>query len=159
MIKSVTQHSYFQKKPNKQMGRLHNNPSIGMGAPKIYTCPDFITTHQLDGCTQNLHMPRPQNNPPIGLVQIYTCQDFRTTHQLDGCTQNLHMRRLRTTHQLDGCTQNLHMHVHQLGTISLKKEKKKEKKAHNLVVDIEEKRNGEKVRNKGKRRKGDTHKR
>jgi len=29
MIKSITQHSYFEKKPNKQMGRLQNNPSIG----------------------------------------------------------------------------------------------------------------------------------
>ncbi len=29
MIKLVTQHSYFEKKPNKQMGRFHNNPSIG----------------------------------------------------------------------------------------------------------------------------------
>jgi len=29
MIKSITQHSYFEKKPIKQMGRLQNNPSFG----------------------------------------------------------------------------------------------------------------------------------
>jgi len=40
-----------------------------------------------------------------------------------------------------------------------KKGVKKTKKDHNLVIDIEEKRNGEKVRNKRERRKGDTHKR
>jgi hypothetical protein len=34
MIKSVTQHSYFEKKPNKLMGRLQNNPSIGRVHPK-----------------------------------------------------------------------------------------------------------------------------
>ncbi len=34
MIKSVTQHSYFEKKPNKQMGRLQNNPSIRWVHPK-----------------------------------------------------------------------------------------------------------------------------
>ncbi len=34
MIKLVTQHSYFEKKPNKQMGRLQNNPSIGWVHPK-----------------------------------------------------------------------------------------------------------------------------
>ncbi len=34
MIKSVTQHSYFVKKPNNQMGRLQNNPSIGWVHPK-----------------------------------------------------------------------------------------------------------------------------
>jgi hypothetical protein len=35
MIKSVTQHSYFEKKPNKYMGRFQNNPSIGWVHPKI----------------------------------------------------------------------------------------------------------------------------
>jgi hypothetical protein len=34
MIKSVTQHSYFEKKPNKKMGRFQNNPSIGCVHPK-----------------------------------------------------------------------------------------------------------------------------
>ncbi len=34
MIKSVIQHSYFEKRPNKQMGRLQNNPSIGWVDPK-----------------------------------------------------------------------------------------------------------------------------
>jgi len=34
MIKSGTQHSYFEKKPNKQMGRLQNNPSSGWVHPK-----------------------------------------------------------------------------------------------------------------------------
>ncbi len=29
MIKSITQHSYFEKKPKKQMGRCQDNPSIG----------------------------------------------------------------------------------------------------------------------------------
>ncbi len=38
MIKSVTQHSYFEKKPNKQMGR--NSPSIGWVHPKsTHACP------------------------------------------------------------------------------------------------------------------------
>jgi hypothetical protein len=35
MIKSSTQHSYFEKKPNKYMGRLQNNPSIGWVHPKF----------------------------------------------------------------------------------------------------------------------------
>jgi hypothetical protein len=40
MIKSVTQHSYFEKKPNKLMGRLQNNPSIGWLHPKsTNACP------------------------------------------------------------------------------------------------------------------------
>jgi hypothetical protein len=34
MIKSITQHSYFEKKPNKQMGRTQNNPSIVWVHPK-----------------------------------------------------------------------------------------------------------------------------
>jgi len=34
MIKSVTQNSYFKKKPNKEMGRLQNNPSMGWVHPK-----------------------------------------------------------------------------------------------------------------------------
>ncbi len=34
MIKSVTQHSYFEKKLNKQMGRLQNNLSIGWVHPR-----------------------------------------------------------------------------------------------------------------------------
>jgi hypothetical protein len=34
MIKSGTQHSYFEKKPNKHMGRLQNNPSTGWVHPK-----------------------------------------------------------------------------------------------------------------------------
>ncbi len=34
MIKLATQHSYFEKKPNKQMGRLQNNPWIGWVHPK-----------------------------------------------------------------------------------------------------------------------------
>ncbi len=34
LIKSITQHSYFEKKPNKQMGRLQNNPPIGWVHPK-----------------------------------------------------------------------------------------------------------------------------
>jgi hypothetical protein len=33
MIKSVTQHSYFEKKPNMVMGRFPNNPSIGWVHP------------------------------------------------------------------------------------------------------------------------------
>jgi len=37
MIKSIAQHSYFQKKPNNRWV-------------------DFKTTHELDGCTQNLHV-------------------------------------------------------------------------------------------------------
>jgi hypothetical protein len=40
MIKSVTQHSYFEKKPNKYMGRLQNNPSVGWVHPKsTHACP------------------------------------------------------------------------------------------------------------------------
>ncbi len=35
MIKSVTQHSYFEKKPNKYLGRFQNNPSIGWLHPKF----------------------------------------------------------------------------------------------------------------------------
>jgi hypothetical protein len=38
MIKSVTQHSYFEKETSTSRWV------------------DFKTTHQLDGCTQNLHM-------------------------------------------------------------------------------------------------------
>ncbi len=34
MIKLVTQHSYFEKKPNKQMGRFQNNPSMRWVQPK-----------------------------------------------------------------------------------------------------------------------------
>jgi hypothetical protein len=34
MIKSFTQHSYFERKPNKDMGTLQNNPSIGWMHPK-----------------------------------------------------------------------------------------------------------------------------
>ncbi len=34
MIKSVTQHSYFEKKPDKQIGRLPNNPRIGWVHPE-----------------------------------------------------------------------------------------------------------------------------
>ncbi len=34
MIKTLTPHSYFERKPNKQMGRLPNNPSIGWVHPK-----------------------------------------------------------------------------------------------------------------------------
>jgi hypothetical protein len=34
MIKSVTQHSNFEKKPTKYMGRLQSNPSIGWVHPK-----------------------------------------------------------------------------------------------------------------------------
>jgi hypothetical protein len=34
MIKLVTQHPYFEKKSNKYMGRLQNNPSIGWVHPK-----------------------------------------------------------------------------------------------------------------------------
>jgi hypothetical protein len=38
MIKSVTQHSYFEKKPNKKkMGKISKQPINWMGAPKIYT--------------------------------------------------------------------------------------------------------------------------
>ncbi len=40
MIKSITQHSYFENKPNKQMGRFQNNPSIGWVHPKFtHGCP------------------------------------------------------------------------------------------------------------------------
>jgi hypothetical protein len=40
MIKSVTQHSYFEKKPSKEMSRLQNNPSIGWVHPKsTHACP------------------------------------------------------------------------------------------------------------------------
>jgi hypothetical protein len=40
MIKSIAQHSYFEKKPNKYMGRLQNNPSIGWVHPKsTHVCP------------------------------------------------------------------------------------------------------------------------
>ncbi len=40
MIKSVTQHSYFEKKPNEQMGRLQNNPKIEWVHPKFtHACP------------------------------------------------------------------------------------------------------------------------
>ncbi len=35
MIKFVTQHSYFEKKPKKWMGRFQNNPSIGWVHPKF----------------------------------------------------------------------------------------------------------------------------
>jgi hypothetical protein len=35
MIKSITQNSYFEKEPNKYMGRLQNNPSIGWVHPKF----------------------------------------------------------------------------------------------------------------------------
>jgi hypothetical protein len=38
MIKSVTQHSYFEK-PNKQMGKLQNNPSIEWVHPKSTLTP------------------------------------------------------------------------------------------------------------------------
>jgi hypothetical protein len=34
MIKSVTQRSYFEKKPNKQMGKLQKDPLIGWVHPK-----------------------------------------------------------------------------------------------------------------------------
>jgi hypothetical protein len=34
MNKSVTQHSYFEKKPNNRMGKLQNNPSIEWVHPK-----------------------------------------------------------------------------------------------------------------------------
>jgi hypothetical protein len=34
MIKSLTQYSYFGKKPNKKMGRLQNSPSIRWLHPK-----------------------------------------------------------------------------------------------------------------------------
>jgi hypothetical protein len=34
MIKSVTQYSDFEKKPNKKIGRLQNNPPIGWVHPK-----------------------------------------------------------------------------------------------------------------------------
>jgi hypothetical protein len=40
MIKSITQHSYFEKKPNKHMGRLQNGQSIGWVHPKYtHACP------------------------------------------------------------------------------------------------------------------------
>jgi hypothetical protein len=40
MIKSVTQHSYFEKKPNKEMNKFQNNPSIGWVHPKsTHACP------------------------------------------------------------------------------------------------------------------------
>jgi len=34
MVKSITQHSYFEKKPIKWMGGFQNNPSIGWLHPK-----------------------------------------------------------------------------------------------------------------------------
>ncbi len=34
MIKSISQHSYFEKKPNKYMGRFQNNPLTGWVHPK-----------------------------------------------------------------------------------------------------------------------------
>ncbi len=34
MIKSIAQHSYCEKKPNKQMSRIQNNPLIGWVHPK-----------------------------------------------------------------------------------------------------------------------------
>ncbi len=40
MIKLVSQHSYFEKNPNKQMGRFQRNPSIGWVHPKsTLACP------------------------------------------------------------------------------------------------------------------------
>ncbi len=40
MIKFVTQNSYFEKKPKKQMRRFQNNPSIGSVHPKsTHACP------------------------------------------------------------------------------------------------------------------------
>ncbi len=62
MIKSVTQHSYFEKKPNKQMGRLQNNPSRNPTSRWVH----FKTTRQLDGCTQNLHMHIHQLGAKLG---------------------------------------------------------------------------------------------
>jgi Txe/YoeB family toxin of Txe-Axe toxin-antitoxin module len=60
MIKSVTQHSYFEKKPNKLMGRVQNNPSIGWVHPK--------STHSYFEKKLNKLMGRLQNNPSIGWV-------------------------------------------------------------------------------------------
>jgi hypothetical protein len=34
MIKLVTQHSYFERKPNKEMSKFKKNPSIGWVHPK-----------------------------------------------------------------------------------------------------------------------------
>ncbi len=39
MVKSITQHSYFEKKPNKQMGIFQNSPSIGWLHPKSTRAP------------------------------------------------------------------------------------------------------------------------
>jgi hypothetical protein len=40
MIESITQHSKFEKKPNKYMGRLQNNPSIGsVHSKSTHVCP------------------------------------------------------------------------------------------------------------------------
>jgi hypothetical protein len=40
MIQSITQHSYFEKKPNKEMSKFQNNQSIGWVHPKsTHVCP------------------------------------------------------------------------------------------------------------------------
>ncbi len=38
MIKSVTQHSYFEKKPASRWVDFKTTHLNGTGAPKIYTC-------------------------------------------------------------------------------------------------------------------------
>ncbi len=53
---------YFEKKPNKQMGRLQNNPSIGWVHPKS------VTQHSYLEKKPNKQMGRLQNNPSIGWV-------------------------------------------------------------------------------------------
>ncbi len=49
MIKSVTQHSYFEKKPKKQMGRLQTNPSIGWVHPTSTHARPFVWGHKKCG--------------------------------------------------------------------------------------------------------------
>lgn len=48
MIKSISQHSYFQKKPNKQIGRLQNNPSMGWVRLNLH-----MHVHQLEAIKIN----------------------------------------------------------------------------------------------------------
>jgi hypothetical protein len=60
MIKSVTQHSYFNKNP-------------------ISRWVDFKTTHQLDGCTQNSHIKR-RKQKMKNKTSLQMLQEFARGH-------------------------------------------------------------------------------
>jgi hypothetical protein len=65
MIKSVTQHSYFEKKPITYMGRLQNNPSIGWVHPK--------STHARPLAWGNKHLTRIINVSHFAILSRFTC--------------------------------------------------------------------------------------